>query len=234
MIINSYSFGEVADTWTANNSTISPYNTTLKAYWALEDLTDSKGSNDLTNNNTATFTSGKRNNAFTGDGVNQYLSITDTSDLSPTTDMGLSAWIYLDSLSATQGVYSKDNSFYLYRLNSASDILAGVYQSNGTSKDITGSGITTGSWHHIVHIADSTAGKCYFYLNDTEIGNIAYDGTIRDSSDSFTLGRNLIRYWTGQIDEFAFWKNPTFANDTAREAFVTALYNSATGSFYTG
>ena len=106
--------------------------------------------------------------------------------------------------------------------------------SDAASAIATGDTPATSTWIHYTFIADSTAGNIYSYKNGTEFGTpVSYNGTIKDNANTLYIGQNSIGgdYFAGGIDEVEFWKNPTFANDTAREAFVTALYNSGTGKF---
>jgi hypothetical protein len=235
-LINPYRYA-VADTWTANNATISAQDGSLSTYWKMEDLADSVGTSTFTNVGSATFTSGKNNNAVSLNGSTQYLTTTSNSGLGfGTGDFTISQWVNADSLGDTTNagmkvfarfangadgsrlVYGFKGS-YFYALNPAGS--ERPFGSPGVAH-----GLSTGSWNHFVLVRNSTV--LYLYINGSLVDSGAFN------VDISSTGLAYIGYYNGsygkldgQMDELCIWKG--YGADLT---FVQALYNSGTGSFY--
>ena len=141
--------------------------TSLVSYWELEESSgtrvDSHGSDDMTDNNTVTSTTGKQGNAAVFVAANtEFLDSADSAALSITGDMSVAGWFYLSSFTGQHGIFSKDegqpNRSYSFLLNySDPDSYVGMYNSSdGTNANTTGiiqikytSGFSTGTWYHI-------------------------------------------------------------------------------------
>lgn len=215
---------------------IDDYSAFLKAYWRMEETgaanrVDDVGSNDLVPTNDPGTRVGINNNACDLTGVTQFLSIADNPDLSPTTSMVVSLWVYADILQRS-GLFEKDSS-YRFDTENLGQARWRIWQSDSAEKKLEIAGAyATVAWHHFVCIAES--GHVRLYIDDDEKGtSVVYDNTIKDTASPFYIA-NLSnwKYWDGSIDEVGFWKNITFANQAARDAFVAGLYNSGNGRFY--
>lgn len=213
----------------------------LKAYWALEETgsanrIDQIGSNDLVPTNTPGTRSGKLNNACDFiPGSNQFLSIGDNADLSPVTDVAFVPWVWFDDVSDHRSVFNKRDSYGLSYFNNVDRLTFFVEQSDSSVIELkTGVTPSTGSWLQIICIADSTAGLLYLYLDGVSQGTpIAYDGTIKDDTDTVYMSSWLgaSQFHDGGVDELPFYKDPTFADAAARNAFVAAYWNGGAGRF---
>ena len=214
----------VGDTWTANNATLSEENDKLVAYWKAEDLTDEINSHTLTNVGTTTFTAGKRDNAFTLNGSSQYLSITDTDFVFGTGNFTISLWLK----SIREGTWDTIIDIDGY----ASGILMRIVDND--SLYIAG---TYYDWNPETYITDNV----YAHVVLCRIGNTfrVYVDNVERVSGTKSVDLNLSgalligqashssMLYKGQFDEIGIWKGYG-----ATSTFVSALYNTITGSFY--
>jgi len=65
--------------------------------------------------------------------------------------------------------------------------------------------VAGGAWHHVVGVADASAGQIRIYVDGIERGNNpAYDGTSENGTSDLRIGRSpdvLLQDWDGGIDE---------------------------------
>jgi len=214
----------------------------LNAYWRCEDLTDSKGTSNLTGSNSPTFVPGKFGNAINLQAVSQQYAIcADNAPLSITGDMSASFWVNFDSLPASgtymaflaKGDYAYPYSYFL-----------GLYNTGGTQRYIylnvcsTGtfqpSGDTLvnwspsiGSWHHVAVTYKASTGKVNYYVNGTKQGaeQTTTLTSIADTNQDFSLG---ISYENGNTEKFLNGR----MDDVA--LFSRVLGSSEINGLYTG
>lgn len=215
----------------------------LISYFKLEEASgtrdDAHGSNDLTDNNTVTQTTGKVGNAALFTAANsESLSITDAaqSGLDFTGDYSFSYWINLNSDpdSVIQDTITKWNDtvqfsyiheitatgYKVFHRNGATQEAAEVTQTFATSTD-----------YHIAVVYDSTAGTFELFVNNSSIGTSAAITNSQDSTAIFALGaRNLdaggLRFLDGWMDEVAIWNRKITSGE------ISEIYNSGTGLGY--
>jgi len=216
----------------------------LIAWWSLDETSgtraDSHGSNDLTDNNTVTYDTGKQGNAADfEDSVGEYLSIADNADLSfGDEDFTIGCWIKIESLDGTfQYIMSKydppdDKREYVLLLRGTTDKLEFNVSGNGTA--VTGaewgSAISTGTWYFVVAWHDSVNNQVGIEVNNSSPVTEAHTAGCFDSDSSFMIGASS----KGTPDQFL--------DGLADEAFVFDkvlsaderewLYNSGSGRAY--
>jgi hypothetical protein len=229
--------------WTANGATLQPIESSMIAYWKMEDLTDSKGSHTLTGVNTPTFTAGKHNNALTLNGSSQYVTAVDSSDF----DLGISGkkfsfvmWAKSSS-SATSPMLNRcgtvndwnaTNGHQYIMQFQAVDTVA-FYFNTGGAPD-TGPRVACdlddGNSHQIIVTYDGTTTKMYA---DGALGSGTSTSAYSKPTNTpnFGIGRNLLapEYFSDQIDEVFMLQNYCLSTEQ-----IAALYNGGTGAFYTG
>lgn len=226
-----------------NSPAIDRYEDYLKAYWAMSESAgstriDTKEANDMADTNTVTTRAGKRANAAEfDDDLDQYLSASDASDISPTASFAISMWVWLDDLTPPDGNYmimDKQNSYAIYYNTSIGNELSFyLQQSNDIGVNISGISLSSGSYNHIVFIAYS--GNVYAYVNNVEEATAAYDNTIKDSTGPLYIGRRAAgndSHLDGAVDEVGFWNGINFDTNADRIAFVNSLYNNGNGRFF--
>lgn len=222
---------------------MNPGTANLVSYWSLEEASgtraDSHGSNDLTDNNTVTNTTGIQGNAAVFDNANsEFLNISDGAqsglDLG-TGVFGVSFWCRTSNTTDLQQPFMKGNagsggSWYgVYPATGPATLTFGFACDNGTSIDIATNSTTIndGSWHHIV--ATRNGSNLQLYVDNGSPGSGTDNSRNVSSSQEFAIGYrpvNNIRYWDGEIDEFGIWTMALSADH------VSWLYNSGSGRTY--
>lgn len=226
-------------TWTANSAVLSAQDSTLVAYWKAEGISDSKGSHTLTNVGTATYTAGKYNNALTLNGSSQYFTAVDDSDFDyGSGEFTIACWFNRSATGVDHNIYHQLANVGQYASPVTIQITSGnklkiLTSTNGTSWTTTGEGSTTinaTTWYHLVIVGDGTDIKGY--INDSLEVTLASVGTLFNATQvvelgAYTYSGGTVNHFNGQLDELAVWKG--YGADSA---FISALYNSGTGSFY--
>lgn len=204
----------------------------LKAYWALEDSTDSTANGyDLTNNGSVTFGgTGIQNNAaeFSG-GTTKYLSINNNSDLQIEVgqDWTISMWVWFTSLPGNTGLAHKgtDSSWQMQLwFHSGAGIKFTLY--NGSSWIDATWAVTpnTSQWYHLVGQYDSTGNKVILWVDNVLRAQPSLAGTLDTDTNPLRLGRvPSLTNLDGLIDEVGVWKALLNSDQ------INALYNSGSG-----
>jgi len=173
------------------------------------------------------------------DGVDDYMSVPDSNDLSfgnASTDsaFSISAWIKNDSIGATQRIFTKASSTssieYMFTINGSNQL--GLYLYDGSSGSRIGAttnvALSSGVWYHVVATYDgngaNTGINLYVYTNtgtrslDSAGSYVAMHNTsdpVRVGSLSYTS-----QYFDGKIDGVAIF------NYELSAANVSTIYNS--------
>ena len=226
----------------------------LISYWKLDQASgnaaDSAGSNTLTNNNTATYSAGKINNAANLVRASaQYFSITDGSQtgLDLSSDCTFAGWLNFASLpdaSYDRAILSKADAanaerayMLLATYNSAGNIRirfgvsssAGNFYAENSNANIP---VSTSIWYHVVIVYTAASHSFQTYINGSASGTPVdiVRTSILNSSQPFILGRkwstDADNNFDGSLDEWGIWARALSAAD------VTSLYNSGLGLSY--
>lgn len=216
------------------------YSTNLISHWKLDETSgtreDAHGNNDLTDNNTVGYATGKQSNAADFESDNsEYLSITDAAQSGIDTAFEGSAWtinmwIYPETL-ANKGLFAKANQYNGIACVFNTNWVQCFADPNNTDTDINFNSVTwsTGEWQMLTISHDSD--NCRIYKNGSlsQTVNVA-NGAMQANSSPFILGAS---YWTsvqnhfdGLIDEVSLWSKKL------SDADVTAIYNSGNGITY--
>lgn len=222
-------------TWTYGNSTLSAFDSYLKAYFPLGGLSASVGGFTLTNNTEVSFTTDGQYGKCASFADSHYLYTAHSSDLqvSSSQDWLISLWF-----NQTASVWGDNNcilsnSTYGHGVAILTDgynkIVLKVGSGDGYAiSQVTGA-YSRNTWNH--YMLYYTGGYLYAYLNGTGVLSKAVDTISADTDSPFYIGHD--DYWDcyfiGGIDEVALWKGTALSADAR-----TALYNSGSGSFYKG
>lgn len=218
----------------------------LQAYWKLNEtsgtrMDETSNNNDLTDNNTVLYGTGKLDNAADFESTNsEYLSIADASQtgLDMANDMSFSFWVNLET--ATDGtpraLFAKTGTagYYCQHYIWTSKKIVFTWSDGGGSNQATcATDLGTGAWHHVVITVSRAAGGSgiLFYIDGSSVtagdvsGSRTGDGS---NTDPFIIGANNgpSQYFDGMIDEFGVW------NRVLTSGEVTTLYNGGAGLTY--
>ena len=212
-------------------------------------LNDSVGSNNGTSpvGSVPTFTTGKIGNAFTFDGVNDYIQLPSNS-LNFTGDFSISAWAYFPTnYSGSSPMYILSNwnvpSWYTnpngYFLRAyGNEVTFGIFN-NGTLYAVTSTyifqnSVMPASWHHIAATRKgSAASKLYIdgvlVASNTSTLNPTYLTTTNPTIGAINVPGNVGSYPAingSKIDSVSVW-NKTLSDDE-----IVQLYNAGNGTQY--
>lgn len=215
----------------------------LVSWWTLDETSgtrvDSHGTNDLTDNATVLYGTGKKGNAADFETSNsEFLSKTDTADLSFTGDFSWAGWINLESLTVNQCIVGKwntsgENRSYAFFISTGAKLRSYI-SSDGTNAGttkifFTQTGFSTATWYHLAVAYDASAGTMDYWINGAAQTQLTgHNTSVYDSTASFGLGNSFgdFAYFDGLIDEFAVWNRLIDGTD------VSALYNGGDGLTY--
>jgi len=201
----------------------------LISQWNLNEAsgtrTDSISGENLTDNNTVTQAAGKIDNAAQFTATNsEYLSITDSADLS-TGDIDFTwvGWVYLDSKSSEHIFVRKGIGTieYEFKYNDGDDRFILGVRTSEVHADALGSP-STATWYFLVAWHDSAANTINISANNGSTTTTSSVTGPPDTADAFYMGQSGSggSYMDGRIDEMSFWKRLL----TTQEK--TDLYNS--------
>ncbi|MBI5950195.1 MAG: LamG domain-containing protein [Chloroflexi bacterium] len=218
-----------------------PGTTNLVSWWKLNETSgtryDAYGDNDLTDNNTVLYGTGKQDNA--GDferGNSEYLSIADNASLSTgsAVEYTIGCWVNHESVGLIEGIMSKGRytgstqEFFLYQ--NASGYFAFAVSADGSATVGT---VTSdvqpqaGTWYFVT--AWHAVGYNYIQIDNGSVASVSSNNSA-DRSGVFSIGAFSLStgtyYDDGLIDECFYYKRVLTADE--REW----LYNSGDGREY--
>lgn len=176
-------------------------------------------SNTGTLNGPTRTAAGKYGRALTFDGVNDWVTVANTSTLNLTTGMTLEAWVYPTvTLTGWQSLLTKEMSG-----TSAYIIYANIAPSNQTNWGIViggteyilvgGSRPAANVWTHIAVTYNGAMMR--FYINGTQTATQSRTGSIAASTGPLRIGGNSMwgEYFTGRIDEVRVYNRALSASE---------------------
>ena len=229
-----------------NDATLS---TSLVSYWELEETSgtrvDSHGSNDLTDNNTVTSTTGIQGTAASFDKTNsEFLSISDASQsgLDFSGDFSFSCWVKRAGVGVNVYLFAKrqvsSNNGFQINIDSDDTLLINYYNAGNTTSirsdaTVYDSG-DIGNWVHIAFKVDVSAATAEVWKNGSALGATAATSaatSVGNSTEGFSIGvvkigANYYDYYDSDMDEVGVWSK------LLSSAEVSDLYNSGSGIPY--
>ncbi|WP_216593899.1 PxKF domain-containing protein [Thioflavicoccus mobilis] len=201
----------------------------LVSWWrANGDATDDHDGNDGTLENGATFGAGQYGQAFSLDGVDDYVNVPDAPNLDLTTNFTIDAWVYPNSNTVGRVVGKGRTSVGTgYALGTDSSGNAQVSLHDGSvgcsAADIQP--LAVGQWSHIAGTFAGTELKIYVNgtLQATETCSFS---SIGPSTEPLNIGREAAgigRYFDGSVDEVHVYDRAL----TAAEVHAIYTYTQA-------
>jgi hypothetical protein len=210
----------------------------LVAWWPAEgNANDRAGTNHGTLQNGATFAPGLVGQAFSLDGVNDYIEVGGGFNLD---DLTLEAWVSIDPATNTgeRRILSKDNSGLVgtrkaMTLKSSAPSVTGhqgraAFQVliGGTIDAVESPSALTAGWHHLAGVRDTALGRFELYVDGVMVTNKSSVSAIGpvDSVVSTVIGQVSPTYngefLAGLIDE------PAIYNRALSAAEILAIFNA--------
>ncbi|MFA5141800.1 MAG: LamG domain-containing protein [Candidatus Woesearchaeota archaeon] len=233
--------------WNWNNTNYTMYNDSLVLMMNFDSIS-SLGENttkavDVSkygNNGTiigATYSSsGKHNGAYSFDG-NDYVNITDSSNLRPAY-FTIQSWIKIASTPTSYhpvvekyygSAANRYSSYYLAVGSTETGIWIGTTD-NSWNKAVMSGYPSVGVWHHLVGTYNGT--ELIFYLDGVLNSNLSVSKTIDYNSQPLYIGQwGLNQYFNGLIDEVRIWNRSMSAAEVYQQ-YVSNLNRFNTSQWY--
>jgi hypothetical protein len=214
--------------------------TKLVSWWSFDETTgtraDSHGSNDLTENNSPSYVSGKNGNAVDLDGTNQHLAKLSPEGMNTgDNNWSVAGWVNLDELTtavqdcivalgdATISTNSDDGFHVGYRAG-AEDRFDLTVRTGSTRRNVNASTFglpSTATWYLLYAYFDSDNDEIGISINDGVIDTLAVTATPNTKSGGFTFGRwgnaGGFPYWlNGKLDGWGFWNRVLRSDEVTR------------------
>lgn len=212
----------------------------LISYYRLEDTSDSKGSNILTNTNSVTFTAAQFGNGanFSSSNTNKQLQVATDFGINGNATLYFSFWIKLLAEVAS-GYYALfhaasnngSNRYFqlLYEYNAGTRRLR-VDNANGT-QGYYNIALGTTNWHQIVVGRDaSNSLNAELYIDGVQHINTVPQGAAGDSANIFRIATDTAGYTSALYDDFAVF-NRKVTSTEANELYNGGLPTPAGGAF---
>ena len=173
-----------------------------------------------------------QNNCLDFDGTDDYVDCGNNTSLNPGEgSFTIESWIRPDGLSGTKRFIWKNNGstppFDGYYFMTTDDRLMAGFGDGSNSIEVEISGLTTGSWYHVVMIRDVSADKVSLYLNGVKVNEKTDNTSNIGYSGDFAIGGRPgePEWFDGQMDEVRIW------NDARTEAEIrTNMYKELAGT----
>ena len=185
---------------------------------------------------------GKKGNSALFDGINDYISIPSSNDLTPNTGISVAGWFKVNEIPGgntviTGSMVSKRDG-YVLSPNQDRSISFFVKTSSGWRTATTPMAILeVGAWQHIVGTYDRSVIKVY--VDGVERASLAASGNLDHNSEPICVGHDYCgtiqdetnRYFPGSIDELMIYRRALTAQEIVqlRQASVTSIPGAACG-----
>jgi uncharacterized delta-60 repeat protein/uncharacterized repeat protein (TIGR01451 family) len=182
--------------------------------------------------NGATFGSGMVGQAFSLDGIDDAIVVSNNAALNPAS-ITVEAWIKPNSVPAGTladvvtkwGFDATVDSYFLGLLNSggAVKVLGGIGDGATGDSGFSGGTVTLNTWNHIAMTYDAASGLNRLYLNGASVSQRVRANGIYPTTSRVFIGRedsNNKRFFSGLIDE------PTIYSRALTDAEILAIYNA--------
>ena len=147
-------------------------------------------------------TAGRFGGALNFDGVNDWVTVADSSSLDLTGPLTLQAWVKPDVLGSWDTVLMKEGgSFLVYALYATGDWQV----PSGWARDANAQGtqfLSTTAWSHMAYTFDGTVSK--LYINGVLVSSATMPFTLPNTTQPLRIGGNGIwsgEFFDGLIDE---------------------------------
>jgi hypothetical protein len=164
---------------------------------------------------------GKFGRALSFDGVNDLVTVPDSTALDLAPGMTLSAWVKPASVSDWRTVLLKERpgalAYALYAANDAGRPMAEV--ATGSTRDARGTApLPLDAWSHLAVTYDRTTLR--LYVNGIQVASTATTGALVNSAGALRIGGNSVwgEWFKGLIDEVRVYERALTATEIQADA----------------
>ena len=157
------------------------------------------------------------------DGSDDYVSVTQDSEINISGDITLSAWIYRTKTTSYNAIFTKrqvgGSMNYQFTINNSNGQI-GLGHSGGSWVYNTTTTLATDVWYHVAVTVSS--GTAQFYVNgvsEDSFSGISINANTHNLIIGATVGYN---YFGGNIDEASIFNSALSSSD------ISSIYNSGT------
>lgn len=174
------------------------YDPRLVSLYRLENTSDSKGSNTLTNNGGVAFNPAKYNNGadLGASNTTKYLSVASDLGIAGNAAMSVSIWFKAYSTTGTQVLFNHSSATGTTRWFQAYISSGSLVFDCGGATIATVSSISASTWYHLVFTRDAS-GNGRAYLNGVCVGTGA--GSTSGSGSHFYIGVDAASHYASII-----------------------------------
>ena len=224
--------------YVAPSTSTNPLWNSLVAYYTGDNTSnDTKGTANGTLVNGATYATGKINNGFSLDGINDYVNFGNNLDFSGLTPFSFNFWVNPNAASGFQVLFCKWDATekgYLIRKSQDGNYLNFVVGSGGSNYSSTSNNSIPipSNVYTMVTVAYVPSQMLKIYINgvsDTLTNHYNAFSTSASNTANLTSGAwstGASYFYGGKIDEVGVWNRAITATE------VTELYNTGAGKQY--
>jgi len=196
--------------------------TSLVAHWKFEgNANDSAGTNNGTLVNGPTFTTGKIGQALSFDGVDDNVSLGNSTALQITGNQTISMWLKPNSFSARRNPYAKaygGEGTITQETNGTINYFYGTGGGNTTPyQGFTMSNpLILNEWTHVVIVRDLSNMTLRWYKNGAQTNQVAasYSSATASSLNAY-IGKGYVSNYSGTIDDVRVYNRALLAPEIA-------------------
>ncbi|HTZ18473.1 MAG TPA: LamG-like jellyroll fold domain-containing protein, partial [Dissulfurispiraceae bacterium] len=206
----------------------------LVSWWKAENNGyDAVSGNHGTAMNGATYAAGKTGQAFSFDGVDDYINVPHNDNLgNSATNQTFSFWLYFNSIPSDyrniveKGVGGSYAVAYNIRTHSSTGLelqYCNTHRCYIMNETYSSLGISEGNWYHIAYVIDDTNQMAYMYFNGIPKDNTSGYFNPSTPGDTAPLkfgGHTWDGYFPGLLDEIKFFNRALSASEVSKLAGV--------------
>jgi ureidoglycolate hydrolase len=156
-------------------------------------------------------------NSFSFDGVDEYLTLGNPTNLRLTADFSISCWMKFTDSGATRYALSMGDQYGIY---TSSGTIRGFARIGGAFTSLTSVGtFNDGNWHHVMYVKNST--NMLLYIDGSLNASNTSGGTNTASALDQRIGARYTNanYYEGSLDELYIF-------DSDQSANISTIFNN--------
>ncbi len=215
----------------------------LISWWRAENnAQDAIGANNGVAANGASYAPGKVGQAFSLDGINDFVQMPDSPSLRPSS-LTLETWVMFTAPGGIRVIFTKPlgggflDAFSLWLENG--NLRAVIADATGSGPALsTPFSPVVGQWYHLAYTFDDLSRQQVLYLNNMTVASGVSDRAIGYDAQPVLLGCDIDNgshtwFVQGRIDEAAIYNHALTANEIAALFYAGAAGKTTVGPYFT-